>query len=279
MNGFANALLDEVLPKLNVDLDRVYATGLSMGGLGTWRVAIERPDRYAAIAPISALPVGAASDFMWIGRLHALAITGEGDEQQIAGSKQMMAEINQAGGHARVVMGPGGHGVWIQAYGTPRTYEWLLMQKRGVATPTTQPTPTVQSGIQHIALWSPKRGQIDVIVRMPRISSSRLLPLLLIFPDPQQFGVYRAGYPLHGPLLEAEGNPKSAANNFILAEAMPPIFVSMDGGERRRILEQLVSICKADPSKSQMLRSNANFADEELYANVLKKGESADKKE
>ena len=53
MDQYLNALLDEVLPRLNVDLDRVYATGLSMGGLGTWCVARDRPDRYAAIMPIS----------------------------------------------------------------------------------------------------------------------------------------------------------------------------------------------------------------------------------
>ena len=39
MDQYINALLDQILPQLNVDLDRVYATGLSMGGLGTRRVA------------------------------------------------------------------------------------------------------------------------------------------------------------------------------------------------------------------------------------------------
>ena len=47
-----NALLDEVLAKYRVDADRVYLTGLSMGGYGTWHLAAIHPERFAAIAPI-----------------------------------------------------------------------------------------------------------------------------------------------------------------------------------------------------------------------------------
>jgi predicted peptidase len=46
------ALLDEVIAKYRVDPDRVYLTGLSMGGFGTWNLAAAYPDRFAAIAPI-----------------------------------------------------------------------------------------------------------------------------------------------------------------------------------------------------------------------------------
>src|SRR5688572_30823837 len=46
------ALLDEVSADHAVDPDRVYLTGLSMGGYGTWETAIRYPDRFAAIAPI-----------------------------------------------------------------------------------------------------------------------------------------------------------------------------------------------------------------------------------
>ena len=45
-------LLDEVLQKYRVDADRVYLTGNSMGGTGTWALAADRPDHLAAIAPI-----------------------------------------------------------------------------------------------------------------------------------------------------------------------------------------------------------------------------------
>src|SRR5262245_60183544 len=46
------ALLDEVEGQYRVDKDRVYLTGLSMGGYGTWRLAAAAPERFAALAPI-----------------------------------------------------------------------------------------------------------------------------------------------------------------------------------------------------------------------------------
>src|SRR3954469_24984435 len=47
-----NALLDEIQSQYKVDPDRVYLTGLSMGGFGTWELATQYPQRFAAIAPI-----------------------------------------------------------------------------------------------------------------------------------------------------------------------------------------------------------------------------------
>ena len=50
--GTLVALLDEVEERYAVDPDRIYVTGLSMGGYGTWRLALAQPERFAAIAPI-----------------------------------------------------------------------------------------------------------------------------------------------------------------------------------------------------------------------------------
>src|SRR5947209_2566822 len=47
-----NAVLDEAVAEYNTDTDRVYVTGLSMGGFGTWALATAYPHRFAAIAPI-----------------------------------------------------------------------------------------------------------------------------------------------------------------------------------------------------------------------------------
>ena len=47
-----NGLLDEVISKYKVDKERIYLTGLSMGGFGTWSLATAHPERFAAIAPI-----------------------------------------------------------------------------------------------------------------------------------------------------------------------------------------------------------------------------------
>src|SRR3989442_393779 len=45
-------LLDEIIGKYRVDTNRVYLTGLSMGGYGTWSLALSYPEKFAAIAPI-----------------------------------------------------------------------------------------------------------------------------------------------------------------------------------------------------------------------------------
>src|SRR5205823_8731331 len=47
-----NALLDEVVSKYQVDRERIYLTGLSMGGFGTWALAAAHPEHFAAIVPI-----------------------------------------------------------------------------------------------------------------------------------------------------------------------------------------------------------------------------------
>eukprot|EP01047_Picozoa_sp_COSAG01_P107224 COSAG01_NODE_36257_length_520_cov_0.807601_2_plen_88_part_01 len=47
-----SALIDAIEEKYNVDPKRIYLTGLSMGGFGTWDLASYSPERFAAIAPI-----------------------------------------------------------------------------------------------------------------------------------------------------------------------------------------------------------------------------------
>jgi predicted peptidase len=47
-----NALVDEVIRNYRVDKSRVYLTGLSMGGFGTWSLAAAHPEKFAAMVPI-----------------------------------------------------------------------------------------------------------------------------------------------------------------------------------------------------------------------------------
>ena len=47
-----NGLIEEVVEKYQVDTSRIYLTGLSMGGFGTWSLASMYPERFAAIAPV-----------------------------------------------------------------------------------------------------------------------------------------------------------------------------------------------------------------------------------
>ncbi len=47
-----SGLLDDLIANHNIDVDRIYLTGLSMGGYGTWSLGMSEPERFAAIAPI-----------------------------------------------------------------------------------------------------------------------------------------------------------------------------------------------------------------------------------
>src|SRR3546814_5591067 len=50
--GVAFAALDAATAEFNGDRDRTYLTGMSMGGYGTWELALAQPERFAALVPV-----------------------------------------------------------------------------------------------------------------------------------------------------------------------------------------------------------------------------------
>ena len=124
------ALLDDIAEKYDVDKTRVYLTGLSMGGYGTWETAITYPDRFAAIAPIC----GGGTKY----RVNALKDTptwvfhGEDDQAvPIVRSEEMVNALKDAGGDVQFTRYPNvGHDSWTAAYDDPKLYEWFLSHKR-----------------------------------------------------------------------------------------------------------------------------------------------------
>ena len=125
-----DALLDEVLKRYRVDLDRVYVTGNSMGGNGTWALAAKCPERFAAIAPICG--VGDPSS---TGRLKGVPTWAfHGADDRVVPpekSERMILALKKAGGDARLTVYPGvGHDAWTPTYADPRFFEWLLQHSR-----------------------------------------------------------------------------------------------------------------------------------------------------
>ena len=123
-------LLDEIVEKYKVDQDRIYVTGLSMGGFGTWSLAAYQPSRFAAIVPICG-----GGEVYWADTLahipawvfHGGKDTGVPPER----SKQMVEALKKDGGNPKLTIYPeAGHDSWTAAYNTPELYEWLLQQKR-----------------------------------------------------------------------------------------------------------------------------------------------------
>jgi len=126
----ALAMLDEVMKEYKVDPKRQYLTGLSMGGMGTWSVAMAHPDRFAAIVPICGR--GDTKQAAKIKDLPCWDFHGDADTAvNVSGSRDMIAAIKKAGGDPKYTEYPGvGHNSWDKAYGTDELYTWLLEQKK-----------------------------------------------------------------------------------------------------------------------------------------------------
>jgi predicted peptidase len=125
------ALLDEVQSKYSVDVERVYLTGLSMGGFGTWTLACRYPERFAAIAPICG-----GGDRYLVGRLKNVPVWvfhgGKDPTVPLQASTDMVDALKRAGGNVQLTVYPeAGHDSWTETYNNPKLYEWFLGHHRG----------------------------------------------------------------------------------------------------------------------------------------------------
>ena len=125
-----NALLDELMKTYPVDPDRVYLTGLSMGGFGTWALAAAHPEKFAAIAPICG--GGNPADAKKLASLPIWVFHGDNDTTvPISKSQEMVDAIKKEGGDIKFTVYPGvGHDSWTRTYDNPELYEWLLKYTR-----------------------------------------------------------------------------------------------------------------------------------------------------
>jgi predicted peptidase len=122
------AMLEDVQKNYKIDAKRLYLTGLSMGGYGTWSVAAKYPDKWAAIVPICGGGDPKAAEK--IKHIPCWCFHGEADKTVPAQrSRDMIQALKAAGGNPKYDEYPGvGHNSWDQAYGTKELYAWLLQQ-------------------------------------------------------------------------------------------------------------------------------------------------------
>jgi predicted peptidase len=141
--------LDQTLKEFKGDPQRVYLTGLSMGGYGTWALGSQNPGRFAALVPICGgirLPPGHdipnASDTddstdpytavaRKIGKTPVWVFHGDADDRvPVTESRQMVEALKAAGGNVRYTEYPDvKHDSWNKAYDEPELFPWLLAQK------------------------------------------------------------------------------------------------------------------------------------------------------
>ncbi|QMS91556.1 prolyl oligopeptidase family serine peptidase [Nostoc edaphicum CCNP1411] len=123
-------LLDEVISSYPVDPDRVYLTGLSMGGYGTWHLAAAQPERFAAIAPICG--GGNPQAARKLKNLPVWAFHGAKDNVvPLSESEIMVSALKARNGNVKFTVYPeANHDSWTQTYNNPELYDWFLQHPR-----------------------------------------------------------------------------------------------------------------------------------------------------
>lgn len=116
--------------EFSIDDKRIYVTGLSMGGYGTWDAAARRPGYFAAAAPICG--GGDEGDAKKLAKLPIWAFHGDKDGAvKVERTRNMIAAIKEAGGEPKYTEYPGvGHDSWSATYRNPEFYAWLFAQQR-----------------------------------------------------------------------------------------------------------------------------------------------------
>lgn len=133
------ALLDEIVAKHKVDEKRVYLTGLSMGGYGSWSLGLRHPKRFAAVAPICgggetlSVLLANPSNSAALKKLPVWAFHGAKDEiVPLSESERMVAILKRHGNpNVKLTVYPeAGHDSWTETYKNQEFYDWMLQHKR-----------------------------------------------------------------------------------------------------------------------------------------------------
>ncbi len=114
-----------------VDTERIYLSGLSMGGNGTWHFAAAYPDRFAAIAPVCGWGdffAGFPERVCLLKQVPVWAFHGAQDTVvPLAGSQVLVDKLQECGGDVRLTIYPDAtHDSWTETYDNPELYTWFL---------------------------------------------------------------------------------------------------------------------------------------------------------
>jgi predicted peptidase len=123
-------LMDELIAQKFVDDDRVYVSGLSMGGFGVWELLWRMPEKIAAAIPICG--GGAKGKASAMINIPIWAIHGVKDEVVPPYFSEMMTfAVQAAGGSVRLSLYPDiNHNSWDTAFAEPNLLNWLFSKRR-----------------------------------------------------------------------------------------------------------------------------------------------------
>lgn len=124
------AQLDTLIKQLPIDKRRVYITGYSMGGEGTFDLLARRPGLFAAAAPICSVSDTAKANLIY--KIPIWAFHGDQDEvNNVRYSRIMIDALKKRGGKPVYTEYPDGkHSIQAQAYAEPGLFDWMFAQKK-----------------------------------------------------------------------------------------------------------------------------------------------------
>ncbi|MBN1633227.1 MAG: dienelactone hydrolase family protein [Ignavibacteria bacterium] len=122
-------LIDKIISSYNIDTERLYIMGLSMGGFGVWDLTSRYPDKFAAAVPICG--GGDEEQAKKLIKIPVWAFHGKLDKVVLPSrSVNMIDAIKNAGGNPKFTLYPDvAHGSWNNAFSEPDLFPWLFRHK------------------------------------------------------------------------------------------------------------------------------------------------------
>jgi predicted peptidase len=125
-----NDMVENICDNYNVDKDRIYITGLSMGGYGTWSMLAKYPDKFAA-----AVPICGGGDSLLVNRYCKIPIWvfhgAKDNVVPVAQSESMVNALKKCGSNVKFTVYPeAGHNSWEETYNNPEVFKWILEQHK-----------------------------------------------------------------------------------------------------------------------------------------------------
>jgi hypothetical protein len=123
-------MLQDIKTRYRVDGERVYLTGLSMGGFGSWNLAMKHPEEFAAVVPICG--GGDTAEIWQLRNMPVWCFHGALDKSvPIARDQEMIDALKKYNPSTRFTIYPqAGHDSWTVTYDNDSLYQWLLAQKK-----------------------------------------------------------------------------------------------------------------------------------------------------
>lgn len=122
-------VLAEVRRAWNIDPDRIYLTGHSMGAYGTWSLAMANPDVFAALAPVAG-----GGNPAWVDKIAhipQLVVHGDADKTvPVERSRAMVEAGKKAGAQIKYIEIPGGDHITVAARTFQEVFDWFDAHRR-----------------------------------------------------------------------------------------------------------------------------------------------------